>query len=94
MRRASRAQKERDPNQPPRAAALVSAKYATYGPATRDLAVLMWTAAPHLVRRYYLIKTVECYTETLGITLGQLGVDTDRFGLKYQSVVEDFQVKT
>ncbi len=34
---------------------------------------------------------LECYTETLGITLGQLGIDTDDFGLRFQQVVEDFQ---
>ena len=87
----AKALKDRDPNAPPRAAALVTAKYVTYGRVTRDLAVLVWTAAPTLVRRHYLIKLVECYVETLGITLGQLGVDTDTFGLKYQAVVEDFQ---
>ncbi len=90
-RRASRAQKERDPNDPPRSAALVNAKYVTYGRVTRDLAVVFWTAAPSLVRRFYLVKMVECYVETLGITLGQLGIDTDAFGLKYQQVLEDFQ---
>ena len=90
-RRASRAQKDRDPNQAPKTAAVVNAKFVTYGRVTRDLAVLFWTAAPTLVRRFYLVKMVECYAETLGIALGQLGVDTDSFGLKYQAIVEDFQ---
>lgn len=52
---------------------------------------MFWTASPTLVRRYYLIKMVECYVETLGSTLCQLGIDTDSFGLKYQDVVVDFQ---
>ena len=90
-RKSSKVQKDRDPNQAPRSAALVNAKYVTYGRITRDLAVVFWTASSSLIRRYYLIKMVECYSETLGITLGQLGIDTDTFGVKYQDIVIDFQ---
>ena len=90
-RKSSKVQKERDPNHAPRSAALVNVKYVTYGRITRDLAVIFWTASSSLIRRYYLIKMVECYSETLGITLGQLGIDTDTFGVKYQDIVIDFQ---
>ena len=41
--------------------------------------------------RFYLIKMVECYSETLGITLGQLGVDTESYGVSYVNIVRDFQ---
>jgi hypothetical protein len=41
--------------------------------------------------RFYLIKMVECYSETLGITLGQLGVDTESYGVSYCNIVRDFQ---
>jgi hypothetical protein len=34
---------------------------------------------------------VECYSETLGITLGQLGVDTESYGVSYVNIVRDFQ---
>jgi hypothetical protein len=34
---------------------------------------------------------VECYAETLGITLGQLGVDTESYGVSYVNIVRDFQ---
>ena len=34
---------------------------------------------------------VECYSETLGITLGQLGVDTESYGVSYCNIVRDFQ---
>lgn len=90
-KRSNKQPKHIDPNQPPKKAALVNAKYVTYGRITRDLAVLFWTSATSLIRRFYLIKMVECYVETLGITLGQLGIDTDSFGLKYQQVLQDFQ---
>ena len=90
-RKANKSQRERDPNVPPRRAALVNAKYVTYGRITRDLAVVFWTSSSSLIRRFYLIKMIECYVETLGITLGQLGIDTDTFGLKYQDMVIDFQ---
>lgn len=83
--------KERDPNAPPVCAALVNGKYVNYTRVTRDLAVLLFTTADSLVRRFYLIKLVETYAETLGITLGQLGIDTDSFGLNYHSVIHDFQ---
>jgi hypothetical protein len=36
-RKSSKVQKERDPNHPPKTAALVNAKYVTYGRITRDL---------------------------------------------------------
>ena len=49
-----------------------SFQYVNYGRITRDLAILTWTSASSLIRRYYLIKVVECYAETLGITLGQV----------------------
>ena len=80
-----------DPNQPPLSAALVNAKYVTYTRVTRDLAILMFTAADSLLRRYYLIKLVECYCETLGTALSQMGVDTDSFGIKYTSILREFQ---
>ena len=34
---------------------------------------------------------MECYAETLGITLGQLGIDTDGFGVNYGTIINDFQ---
>ena len=80
-----------DPNQPPLSAALVNAKYVTYTRVTRDLAILMFTSADSLLRRYYLIKLVECYVETLGTALSQMGVDTDSFGIKYTHIIREFQ---
>ena len=80
-----------DANQPPLNAALVNAKYVTYTRVTRDLAILMFTAADSLIRRYYLIKLVECYVETLGTALSQMGVDTDSFGIKYTHIIREFQ---
>ncbi len=44
-----------------------------------------------LIRRFYLIKLVECYVETLGITLNKLGIDTDTYKMNYHSVIADFQ---
>lgn len=90
-RKSGRVQKDRDPNQSPKRSALVNAKYVTYGPITRDLAVVLWTCPMALVRRYYLIKMVECYAEALGIALGQLGIDSDCFGVKYQQLLLSFQ---
>ena len=81
----------RDPNTPPKGAALISGKYVTYTRVTRDLAVLFFTAGNSLIRNYYLIKLIECYAETLGITLGQLGIDTDSFGVNYGTIINDFQ---
>ena len=80
-----------DPNEPPLSAALVNAKYVTYTRVTRDLAILMFTAADSMLRRYYLIKLVECYVETLGAALCQMGVDTDSYGIKYTHIIREFQ---
>ena len=80
-----------DPNQPPLSVAIVNAKYVTYTRITRDLAILMFTAADSLLRRYYLIKLVECYVETLATSLSQLGVDTDSYGIKYTHLIREFQ---
>ena len=80
-----------DPNEPPLSAALVNAKYVTYTRVTRDLAILMFTAADSILRRYYLIKLVECYVETLGAALCQMGVDTDSYGIKYTHIIREFQ---
>ena len=90
-RKTSRVPKNLDPNTPPKRVALVNTKYVTYDRITKDLAVIFWTSGASLVRRFYLIKMVEVYVETLGITLGQLGIDTDSYGLKYQDVLLDFQ---
>ena len=83
--------KERDPNQPPVTAALVNCKYVTYTRVTRDLAVLLFTTADSLIRRFYLIKLVEVYADALATTLCHLGINTDIFGLNYHSVIYDFQ---
>ena len=83
--------KDRDPNQPPVTAALVNCKYVTYTRVTRDLAVLFFTTTDSLVRRFYLIKLIGDYCETLGSTLCQLGIDTDSFGMNFHSVINDFQ---
>ena len=82
---------ERDPNAPPVSAALVNGKYVTYTRITRDVAVLFFTCADSLVRRFYLIKILETYCDTLGCTLVQLGVDPDSYGMNYLSVISDFQ---
>ena len=82
---------ERDPNAPPVSAALVNGKYVTYTRITRDVAVLFFTCADSLVRRFYLIKILETYCDTLGCTLVQLGVDPDSYGMNYLSVINDFQ---
>ena len=55
-RKASKAQRDVDPNEAPRRVALVNAKYVTYGRITRDLAVVFFTSSSSLIRRYYLIK--------------------------------------
>ena len=62
-----------------------------HGRVTRDLAVLFFTAGNSLIRRYYLIKLLETYAETLGIALGQLGIDTDGFNVNYGTIINDFQ---
>ena len=82
---------ERDPNAPPVSAALVNGKYVTYTRITRDVAVLFFTCADSLVRRFYLIKILETYCDTLGCTLVQLGVNPDSYGMNYHSVINDFQ---
>ena len=82
---------ERDPNAPPVSAALCNGKYVTYTRITRDVAVLFFTCADSLVRRFYLIKILETYCDTLGCTLVQLGVDPDSYGMNYLSVINDFQ---
>jgi hypothetical protein len=82
---------ERDPNTPPVSAALVNGKYVTYTRVTRDLAVLFFTSADSLVRRFYLIKIIETYSEALYTALWQLGINTDIYGLNYHSVINDFQ---
>ena len=82
---------ERDPNAPPVSAALVNGKYVTYTRITRDVAVLFFTCADSLVRRFYLIKILETYCDTLGCTLVQLGIDPDSYGMNYLSVINDFQ---
>ena len=86
-RKASKAQRDVDPNEAPRRVALVNAKYVTYGRITRDLAVVLFTSSSSLIRRYYLIKMVQFYVEKLGETLCQLGIDTDKFGIRYQGKI-------
>ena len=81
----------RNPHAKPLKAALVNAKYVTYGRVTKDLAVLLFTSADSLMRRFYLIKVVECFAETLGITLTNLGIDTDQFNLNWTKFVKEFQ---
>jgi len=80
-----------DPSAKPLRAALVNAKYVTYGKITNDLAVLFFTCGDSLVRRYYMIKMVEVFAETLGITLSSLGVDTDQYKLSWQAFLTEFQ---
>jgi hypothetical protein len=81
----------RNPHAKPLKAALVNAKYVTYGRVTKDLAVLLFTSADSLMRRFYLIKIVETFAETLGITLTNLGIDTDKFQLNWTKFVKEFQ---
>jgi len=80
-----------DPSAKPLRAALVNAKYVTYGKITQDLAVLFFTCGDSLLRRFYMIKMVEVFAETLGITLTSLGVDTDQFHLPWQAFLIEFQ---
>jgi len=80
-----------DPTAKPLRAALVNAKYVTYGKITNDLAVLFFTCGDSLVRRFYMIKMVEVFAETLGITLSSLGVDTDQYQLSWQAFLTEFQ---
>ena len=82
---------ERDPNAMPMSAALVNGKYVTYTRVTRDLAVLFFTSADSLVRRFYLIKVIETYSEALYTALWQLGINPDSYGMNYHSVINDFQ---
>ncbi len=48
----------RNPHAKPLKAALVNAKYVIYGRITADLAVLLFTSADSLLRRFYLIKVI------------------------------------
>ena len=75
----------------PLKAALVNAKYVTWTRVTNDLAVLFFTCGDALIRRFYMIKMVETFAETLGITLSSLGVDTDKFHMSYQQFIAEFQ---
>ena len=75
----------------PLKAALVNAKYVTYNKVTNDLAVLFFTCGDTMLRRFYMIKMVEEFAETLGITLSSLGVDTDQFGINWQQFIQEFQ---
>ena len=83
--------KERDANQPPVTAALVNCKYVTYTRVTRDLAVLFFTSADSLIRRFYLMHLIGTYSETAMLTLQQLGINSDSLGINFQSVIYDFQ---
>ena len=83
--------KERDPNQPPVTAALVNCKYVTYTRVTRDSAVLFFTSADSLIRRFYLMQLIGSYCETAMLTLQQLGINSDSLGINFQSVIYDFQ---
>ena len=38
-----------------------------------------------------MIKMLTDFAETLGITLSSLGVDTDKFNLKWQTFIQEFQ---
>jgi len=80
-----------NPSAKPLKAALVNAKYVTYNRVTNDLAVLFFTCGDTLTRRFYMIKMVEVFAETLGITLSSLGVDTDQFHLNWQQFIQEFQ---
>lgn len=81
-------EKTRDPNAVPFRAALVNAKYVTYTRVTKDLAVFLFTSATSLIRRFYLIKSVETFAETIGISLSNLGIDTDKFKLNWQGFIK------
>jgi len=75
----------------PLRAALINAKYVTWTRVTNDLAVLFFTCGDALIRRFYMIKMVETFAETLGITLSSLGVDTDQFKMSWQKFIIEFQ---
>lgn len=75
----------------PLKAALVNAKYVTYHRVTNDLAVLFFTCGDTQIRRFYMIRMVEVFAETLGITLSSLGVDTDQFHINWQQFIQEFQ---
>jgi len=75
----------------PLKAAIVNAKYVTYNRVTTDLAVLFFTCADTTIRRFYMIKMLTDFAETLGITLSSLGVDTDQFKIKWQTFIQEFQ---
>lgn len=81
-------EKVRDPNAVPFRATLVNAKYVTYDRVTKDLAVFLFTSGDSLIRRFYLIKCVETFAETIGISLSNLGIDTDKFKLNWYSFVK------
>lgn len=78
----------RDPNAIPYRAALVNAKYVMYTRLTKDLAVFLFTSGNTLIRRFYLIKSVETFAETIGISLSNLGIDTDRFKLTWHTFIK------
>jgi len=84
-------EKPRDPNALPQKAALVNAKYVTYTRVTKDLAVFLFTSATTLIRRFYLIKSVETFAETIGISLSNLGIDTDKYNMNWQKFIREFQ---
>merc|ERR1719232_1689193 len=75
----------------PLKAAIVNAKYVTYNKVTSDLAVLFFTCGDTTIRRFYMIKMLTDFAETLGITLSSLGVDTDQFRIKWQEFIQEFQ---
>ena len=75
----------------PLKSAIVNAKYVTYNRVTSDLAVLFFTCGDTTIRRFYMIKMLTDFAETLGITLSSLGVDTDKFNLKWQTFIQEFQ---
>nr|XP_040564965.1 uncharacterized protein LOC121114914 [Lepeophtheirus salmonis] len=91
LRKKTSAPVERDLNIPPKSAALINSKYVSYTRITRDIAILFFTSADTIIRRFYLVKCIETYVETLGIALGQLGVDTDKIGMNYTGVMLDIQ---
>ena len=72
----------------PLKAAIVNAKYVTYNKVTSDLAVLFFTCGDTIIRRFYMIKMLTDFAETLGITLSSLGVDTDQFRIKWQEFIQ------
>jgi len=80
-----------NPSAKPLRAALINAKYVSWNHVTNDLAVMFFTCGDALIRRFYMIKMVELFAETLGITLSSLGVDTDKFCLKWQQFIAEFQ---